>query len=100
LLFNWWLSLQPLAQAGFSLADFSTLKMEAIHSSETSVHTRYTRRHSPEDGIIHAYTLCTKYALYVDNCKDVDLAEFLGYIRQVSCRQNLYSDNKLFTKIK
>jgi hypothetical protein len=37
------------AHAGSSLADFSTPKMEAIHSSETSVHTR---RHIPEDGIL------------------------------------------------
>jgi hypothetical protein len=29
------------------------LKMEAIHSSETSVHTRSTQRHIPEDGILH-----------------------------------------------
>jgi hypothetical protein len=36
-----------------SLADFSTLKMEAIRSSETSVYTRSTRRHIPEDGILH-----------------------------------------------
>jgi hypothetical protein len=36
-----------------SHADFSTLKMEAIRSSETSVHTRSTRRHIPEDGILH-----------------------------------------------
>jgi hypothetical protein len=34
------------------LADFSTLKMEAIRSSETSVHTRSTRHHIPEDGIL------------------------------------------------
>jgi hypothetical protein len=27
--------------------------MEAIPSSETSFHTRYTRRHIPEDGILH-----------------------------------------------
>jgi hypothetical protein len=40
--------------AGSSLADFSTLKMEAIRSSETSVHTRSTRRHIPEDGILHS----------------------------------------------
>jgi hypothetical protein len=44
-------SLQPPAQAGSSLADFSTLKMEAIRSSKTSVHKIYTaphrrRRHS------------------------------------------------------
>jgi hypothetical protein len=49
-----WLSLQPLAHAGSSLEDFSTLKMEAIRSSETSVHTRSTRRYIPEDGILHS----------------------------------------------
>jgi hypothetical protein len=43
--------MQPPAHAGSSLADFSTLKMEAILSSETSVHTRSTWRHIPEDGI-------------------------------------------------
>jgi hypothetical protein len=34
---------------------FSTLKMEAIRSSETSVHTRYTRRHIPEGSILHSH---------------------------------------------
>jgi hypothetical protein len=43
--------LQPPAHAGSSLADFSTLKIEATLSSETSVHTRFTRRHIQEDGI-------------------------------------------------
>jgi hypothetical protein len=33
------------------LADFSILKMEAIRSSKTSVHTRSIRRHIQEDGI-------------------------------------------------
>jgi hypothetical protein len=42
--------LQPPAHAGSSLTDFSTPKMEAISSFETSVHTRSTRRHIPEDG--------------------------------------------------
>jgi hypothetical protein len=31
------------------------MKMEAIHSPETSVHTRSTRRHIPEDGILHSH---------------------------------------------
>jgi hypothetical protein len=44
------------AHAGSSLADFYTLKMEAIRSSETSVHTRYTRRHIPEDGVLYLIT--------------------------------------------
>jgi hypothetical protein len=42
----------PPAHAGSSLAHFSTLKMEAISSSETSVHTRPTQRHIPEDGTL------------------------------------------------
>jgi hypothetical protein len=44
--------IQPPADAGSSLADFSTLKMDAIRSSETSVHTRTTTRHVPENGIL------------------------------------------------
>jgi hypothetical protein len=38
---------------------FSALKMEAIRSSETSVHTRSTQRHVPEDGILHSHRLET-----------------------------------------
>jgi hypothetical protein len=48
--------LQLSAHAGSSLADFSTLKMEAIRSSETSVHIRSARRRIPEDGILHSET--------------------------------------------
>jgi hypothetical protein len=33
----------------------TNLKMEAIRSSETSVHTRSTRYHIPEDGILHSH---------------------------------------------
>jgi hypothetical protein len=51
----WTDGLQPPAYAGSSPADFSTLKMEAIHFSETSVHTRSTRRHIPENGILHSH---------------------------------------------
>jgi hypothetical protein len=35
-----------------SLANFATLKMEAIRSSEMSVNTRPTQRHIPEDDIL------------------------------------------------
>jgi hypothetical protein len=39
--------------AGSSLADFSTLKMEAIRYSETWVYfTESSRHHIPEDGIL------------------------------------------------
>jgi hypothetical protein len=48
-------SMQPPAHAGSSLADFSTLKMEVIRYYETSVYTRYTRRHIPENGILHSH---------------------------------------------
>jgi hypothetical protein len=44
--------LQLLAHIGSSFAIFFTLKMEAIISSETSVHTRTTRLRIQEDGII------------------------------------------------
>jgi hypothetical protein len=37
------------------LTDFSTLKLETIRSSETSVQKRSTRRHIPEDGILHGH---------------------------------------------
>jgi hypothetical protein len=47
--------LQPLSRADSSLADFSTLKIETIISSETSVHTRSTRRHIPEDCFLHSH---------------------------------------------
>jgi hypothetical protein len=48
-------SLQPPAHAGSSLADFYTLKMETIRSSETSVYTISTRRYIPEAGILHSH---------------------------------------------
>jgi hypothetical protein len=51
--FDGWLTLKPPAHAGSPLSDFSTLKMEAILSSETSVNTRSTQLHIPEDDMIH-----------------------------------------------
>jgi hypothetical protein len=49
------LSLQLPALAASSLVDFSTLEMEAIRSSETSVYTRSTRRHISDNGILHSH---------------------------------------------
>jgi hypothetical protein len=46
---------EPPVHAGFSFADFSTMKMEVICSFETSVHARSTRRHIPEDDILHSH---------------------------------------------
>jgi hypothetical protein len=57
---DWWLSLQPPADAGSLLADFSALKMEAIRSSETSVNPGSTQRHIQEDDILHKLSrLCS-----------------------------------------
>jgi hypothetical protein len=58
-----WRWLQPPAHASSSLADFSTLKMEAIRSSETSVYTRYTPRHIPEDGVLNIIKNVKEYCL-------------------------------------
>jgi hypothetical protein len=33
----------------------ATVKMDLIRSSESSVYTRSTRRHIPEDGILHSH---------------------------------------------
>jgi hypothetical protein len=49
--------------AGSPLADFSTLKLEAIRSSETSVNARSTQPHIPEDDILLHISLFTKYLL-------------------------------------
>jgi hypothetical protein len=59
------------AHAGSSLADFSTLKIEAIHSSETSVHIRSTQRHIPEDDILHS-NLCETLRSYVSKINFID----------------------------
>jgi hypothetical protein len=47
----------------------STLKMEAICSSETSVETqRTTRRHIPEDDILHNHR-CENLKSYITSCR-------------------------------
>jgi hypothetical protein len=64
---------------------FSTLKMEAICSSETSVGSqRTTRRYIPEGGTVQYYRCenlkllhdLTDFALVCVNCDNVSLAEF------------------------
>jgi hypothetical protein len=48
----------------WAAADFSALKMEAIRSSEMSVHIRSTQRHIPEDGILHSHR-CENLKSYI-----------------------------------
>jgi hypothetical protein len=74
------LHLQPPAHAGSPLADFSTLKMEAIRSSETLVNARSTQRHIPEGDILQRErSLGTPIRKWEDNIK-MDLRETaLGY---------------------
>jgi hypothetical protein len=51
-------SWQPRDNYRSSFSDFTTLKMKAICSSETSVQfTRSTRCHIPEDGILHNFKI-------------------------------------------
>jgi hypothetical protein len=38
-----------------------TVMMEAIRSSETSVLTRATRRHVPEDGFLQSIIICASF---------------------------------------
>jgi hypothetical protein len=80
---NKWLQTEPpvdsvcshLLNAGSSLADFSTFKVEAICSSETSVHTRSTQRHIPEDSILHGH-LCTHTLLINKGLTNLILVNF------------------------
>jgi hypothetical protein len=61
---DWWLSLQPPADAGSPLADFSSVKMQVIHSSEMSVKPKSTQRHIPENDILHSYR-CENLKFYI-----------------------------------
>jgi hypothetical protein len=56
------------SDAGSRLADFSSLKMEAIRSSETSVNPGSTQRHIPEDGFMTESGMTTE--LTADSSKN------------------------------
>jgi hypothetical protein len=60
------LSLQAPADAGSPLADFSTLKIEAMLSSETLINPGSTQRHIPEDDILHSHR-CETPKSYINN---------------------------------
>jgi hypothetical protein len=54
-------SLEVPADAGSPLTDYSTMKMEAIHSFETSVNPGSIQSHIPQDDIL----LCPCYTLTI-----------------------------------
>jgi hypothetical protein len=101
-------SLHPRAHAGSSLVDFSTLKMQAICSSETSVHTSSTRRHIPQDSILHSHCCenLKSYIVYIyifynfTNCRFHILQHQLGnYIRNLTIlTKNVSILNYIFCK--
>jgi hypothetical protein len=60
---------------------FSNLKMEATRSSETSVHTRSTRRHIPENGILQSHR-CENIKSYINTvCSQ-------NHMKQIYCEKN------------
>jgi hypothetical protein len=83
------LVLQLSAHSGSSLADFSTLKMEAIRSSETSVQsTTTTRRHTPEDGILRTSNWFTDIKI---SASEIILELPFKYIASVNQQINYFS---------
>jgi hypothetical protein len=70
----------------------STLKMEAICSSETSVETqRTTRRHIPEDDILRIFRLHKTLFMFLQECRRF---RRLRYYLLVDTFQRLYRVTK------
>jgi hypothetical protein len=61
----------------FLTRGYFTLKMEAIRSSRTSVHTRSTLRHIPEDGVLHSHC-CENLKSYNARYHSTTLNKFLS----------------------
>jgi hypothetical protein len=54
----------PPAHAGFLLGLFSTLKIDAMCSSETSIDIQWTtRRYIPEDSTLNLWRMFTSYLI-------------------------------------
>jgi hypothetical protein len=51
-------------------------------------------------GKSHTYQLCLEYSVEVTSCIDGDYAKLWGFVGPIWRRQNLYLNNKLFTKIR
>jgi hypothetical protein len=77
--------LQPPAHAGSRSRIFSTLKMEAIRSSETSVNPRSTQRHILEDNIRYIVIVFLSLILILE----VEMAQYISYFKiKLSLRFN------------
>jgi hypothetical protein len=73
-----------------------TLKMEAIYSSETSVHTRTTRLHNPENGILHSHR---RENLRSDAIEFISLKSIFNIILSSRCRYSLFARHSQITDI-
>jgi hypothetical protein len=82
------LRLQPPADAGSPLADFSTLKMEAMCSFETSVNVGSTPRHIPEDDILYSHRC--------ENLKSYLLDSIVNILAVCIRRSVIQTDTRLF----
>jgi hypothetical protein len=91
--------------ASYSSLIVFTLKMKAIHSSETSISTRTTRRHIPEDGILHspwllAYQSAEIISVYRLMVGTLNTCSSSARVKAISfCVYQLWIINKLFKQI-